>query len=177
MSREAYINQTVDGAVRPAGRVANWVPLFAWGKSLPRRAYPAVAALLKDGVAGRLAALEAELLQAFLTHEPGDDQRPEVEALLLAVLGRDPDADALGFADYLPLPAGVNGHDDTPVTILERAVKVGERTWQEWPEARRRREYLLLEFFDAVRSDAGAAGRNERLAASLRLLAEDRAGA
>jgi hypothetical protein len=172
MSREAYLNQRVGQDVRPAGRLADWVPLAAWVKALPRAAHPHLLTLLTEGVAEEPAALEAELIGAFLAHEPVGEGRPQAEALLLAVLGRDPDADALGFADYLPLSAAANGHSPAPVSILDRAVQIGERTWQEWPEARRRREYLLLEFYDAALSDPRDGGRNERLTACLRLLAK-----
>jgi hypothetical protein len=165
------MNQRVGKEVRAAGRVADWPLLAAWVKTLPRGAYPRLAGLLNRGVSDEPGDLEAELIQAFMAHKPQGERRWPVEALLLAVLGRDPDATALGFADYLPLTADGNRCPPAPVTILDRAVTVGERTWQEWPEARRRREYLLLEFFDAALTEAGAQGRDERLAASLRQLA------
>jgi len=165
------MNQQVGRNVRAAGRIPDPLLLAAWVKSLPPGAYPRLAALSMKGVSEEPADLEAELIEAFLAHEPAGERRRPVEALLLAVLGRDPDAAALGFADSLPLTADGNGRPPAPATILDRAVQVGERTWQEWPEARRRREYLLLEIFDAALTEAGAAGRDERLAAGLRLLA------
>lgn len=171
MSRAAYLNQSVAGKTRPAGQVADGKLLFAWLKSLPERGFPHAAALLRDGLAADLPALEKELVEAFLIHAPLPPRRPHVEALLLAVLGRDPDARTIGFADHLPLPADADAAP--PLTILERAVKVGEHTWEAWPEARRRREYLLLEFYDAVLTAADAGGRDEWLAACLRSLARE----
>jgi hypothetical protein len=171
MSHEAIMNQQVGPEVRAAGRVPDRPLLVAWVKALPPGAYPRLAALLKKGVSEEPADLEAELIEAFLAHPPAGEWRWPVEALLLGVLGRDPDAATLGFADYLPLTTASNGHAPAPVTILDRAVQVGERTWQEWPETRRRREYLLLDVFDAALTEAGTQGRDERLAASLRQLA------
>jgi hypothetical protein len=172
MSREAHINQRVGREVKPAGRLADWLPLSAWVKKLPHAPYAHLVALLKDGTVQEPEALEADLIAAFLTNEPASEYRPAVEALLLAVLGRDPDATALGFADYLPLSADGNARPPTAGSILDRAVKVGQRTWDEWSERRRRREYLLLEFYDAALTPLDEEGRNERLAVSLRLLAQ-----
>jgi hypothetical protein len=170
MSGAAEINQRVNENIRPAGTVADTALLTAWLNSLPKKSFPRAAALGKSGVVEGLEALESELIIAYLTHEPVEEQRTHAEALLLAVLGRDPQATALGFAPALPLP--VNAIQSAqPATILERAVKVGEQAWAAWPEARRRREYLLLEFFDTITTEATGNGRKERLAACLRALA------
>jgi hypothetical protein len=173
MSRPAYLNQLVAGVARPAGKIADWPLLFAWAKALPRGAYPRAANLVKDGVAQDVQRLEGDLLEAFLAYEPNVVQRAHVEALLLAVLGRDPEAVAVGFADHLPLPDEKNGQPLLPSTILERAVRVGKKEWDAWTQWRRRREYLLLEFYDAALADTTESGRNERLAAAVRLLAKE----
>ncbi len=170
MSGAAEITQRVDENIRPAGTVADAELLKAWLNSLPKKGYPRAAALAKHGLVEGLESLESELIIAYLTHEPTEEQRPHAEALLLAVLGRDLRATALGFATALPLPATAL-RAEQPATILERAVTVGEQAWATWPEARRRREYLLLEFFDTITTEAAGNGRKERLAACLRALA------
>ncbi len=169
MSGETSLHQRVGGDARPAGRVPDGAQLSAWLKSLPKGAYREVARLVKDGVSDQPAALESELIAAFLAHGPAAEARPSVEALLLAVLGCDPAADALGFAEHLPLAPARNPLPEA-ASILDRAVQVGERTWKDWPEERRRREYLLLEFYDAILGDAQDEGRDERVATTLRLL-------
>jgi len=170
MSGAAEINQRVNENIRPAGTVGDTALLTAWLNSLPKKTFPRAAALVKGGAVVGLEALESELIVAYLTHEPVEEQRTHAEALLLAVLGRDPQATAMGFATALPLPPNAV-RCVQPSTILERAVKVGEQAWATWPEARRRREYLLLEFFDTVTTEATGNGRQERLAACLRALA------
>jgi len=172
MTQEARFNQRIAGTVQPAGKVADGKRLFAWMKSLPKGDFPQTAALLKTGVAKQVDVLERELIKAFLVHEPSSEHRPHVEALLLAVLGREPKANAFGLAEQLPLLSDENDLPAPPLTILERAVRVGQHHWDTWSEERRRREYLLVEFYDAVLTDAAEDNRNERLSASLRLLAK-----
>jgi hypothetical protein len=169
MSGAAEINQRVNENIGPAGAVADVALLTAWLNSLPKKTFPRAAVLVKRGVVESLDALESELIIAYLTHEPTEEQQTHAEALLLAVLGRDPKATAIGFATALPLPATAL-RAEPAATILERAVTVGEQAWAKWPEARRRREYLLLEFFDTVTTEASGNGRKERLAACLRAL-------
>jgi hypothetical protein len=162
-------NQRVGRENRLAGAVQDRAQLVAWLTALSPGTYPHAARLLSAGVSDQLPALEKELLTAFLDHGPATDQRPHVEALLLAMLGREPEAEALGFAEQLP-SAATKGTPPEPLTILKRAVQVGERTWAAWPEARRRREYLLLEFYDAILTPTHEDERDARVAACLRLL-------
>jgi hypothetical protein len=171
MSRLAQINQKVDGHAQPAGVVKNWQLLSEWvGEQLGGR-YPRLAAFANEGFAEEVQKLEAELIDAFVSNDLGRKQRRQVEGLLLAVLGRNPAATAIGLDERLPLAVDGTAIPLTPATILDRAVQVCERSWKEWPVERRRREYLLLEFYDAILADEDQEGRNERMAVCLQLLA------
>jgi hypothetical protein len=174
ISRVANLHQLVAGNLRPAGKVLEWSLFCSWVQALPHNAYVQAAGFVKTGVAKDLDGLEEDAVDAFLAHPPSIVQRPHVEALLLAVLGRDVDADTLSVGHALPSAAENNGAAVQPVTILERAVKVGQKDWEGWAKTRQRREYLLLEIYDTILSDPGETGRNERLSAALRLLAKER---
>src|SRR5260370_7308185 len=98
------MNQQVGRNVRAAGRIPDRPLLAAWVNALPPGAYPRLAALLKKGVSEEPADLEAELIEAFLAHEPEGERRRPVKALLLAALGRDPNAAPLPSPAPLPPP-------------------------------------------------------------------------
>jgi len=171
MNGPTQINQKVEGRAQPAGVVKNWLLLSEWVHEQLGGRYPRLAAFANEGFAEEVQNLEAELIDAFVNNNMGQKQRRQTEGLLLAVLGRNPAATAIGLNERLPLPLDGTAVTLTPATILDRAVQVCERSWKEWPVERRRREYLLLEFYDALLADEEQEGRNERMAVCLQLLA------
>jgi hypothetical protein len=173
MSTDMLLNQSDGETVTPCGYIRDFGAVWSWVGRLPDGQYKTLRALNEQAVDDP-AKLEAELLEAFLAVEPEEDERADVEALLLAVLGRDPAAEQVGSSDFVFNKDEDDSEDNQrPKTITERALKVTPEIWNSWSEEQRRREYLLVLLADAMMQDEDEEDeRDSTIAAICQLLRE-----